>query len=152
MFVLTATHTSKHLEKKFWSSLGKWGNFCKTKWRKRSESWIFLFAHSWQKKISSKAGKAQVAVFTEKAPVKVRKNSDTLLEVIDSRSKNNPTSSWISKKCLLRAVVWYSLYMLHRLQVCCSLWPWKAPVRLHYRFFWQNNSHTHCLYELLWHG
>ena len=46
-----------------------------------------------KKKISSKAGKAQVAFFTEKASVKERKNSDVLLEVIDSRSKNNPTSS-----------------------------------------------------------
>lgn len=44
-------------------------------------------------KTSSKAGKAQVAVFTGEASVKLRKNSDALLEVIDSRSKNNPTSS-----------------------------------------------------------
>lgn len=46
-----------------------------------------------KKKQSSKAGKAQVAVLTEKASVNTRKNSDTLLEVIDSISKNNPTSS-----------------------------------------------------------
>lgn len=35
---------------KFWSSLGKCGNFCKTKWRKRNESWILFFAYYWQKK------------------------------------------------------------------------------------------------------
>lgn len=45
-----------------------------------------------KKKKGSKAGKTQVAVFTEKASVKERKNSHNLLEVIDSRSKNNPTS------------------------------------------------------------
>lgn len=129
---------------KFWSSLGKCGNFCKTKWRKRNESWILFFAYYWQKKKKgSKAGKTQVAVFTEKASVKERKNSHNLLEVIDSRSKNNPTSIWISEKCLLKTVVRYSLYMLHGLQVFCSSWPWKVPVRLHHGFFWQNNLYTY---------
>ena len=42
---------------KFWSSLGKWGNFCKTKWRKRNESWILFFASSDKKKKKKKAAK-----------------------------------------------------------------------------------------------
>ena len=47
------------------------------------------------------------------------------------------------EKCLLKAVVRYSLYMLCGPQVFCSSGPWKMPVRLHHGFFWQNNLYTY---------